>query len=91
MTRFHLLALTFLLTATNPFGFTDSLFEVMSACATVGLTRGITPLLNTAGKLIIIAGMYLGRIGPISMARFLAGGRKEKTPVHFPEGNFFIG
>ena len=85
------LALTFLLTATNPFGFTDSLFEVMSACATVGLTRGITPLLNTAGKLIIIAGMYLGRIGPISMALFLAGGRKEKTPVHFPEGNFFIG
>ena len=85
------LALTFLLTATNPVGITDSLFEVMSACATVGLTRGITPFLNTAGKIIIIIGMYLGRIGPISMALFLSGGRKEESPVHFPEGNFFIG
>lgn len=85
------LALTFLLTATNPVGITDGLFEVMSACATVGLTRGITPLLNTAGKIIIIIGMYLGRIGPISMALFLSGGRKEESPVHFPEGNFFIG
>ena len=85
------LVLTLLLSATNPVGLTDALFEVMSACATVGLTRGVTPLLNTAGKLIIIAGMYLGRIGPISMALFFAGGRKEESPVHFPEGNFFIG
>ena len=85
------LVLTALLTATNPVGLTDGLFEVMSACATVGLSRGITPILNSAGKIIIIVGMYLGRIGPISMALFLAGGRKEESPVHFPEGNFFIG
>ena len=86
-----ILGLTFLLLATNPVGFLDGLFEVMSACATVGLTRGVTPLLNAAGKLIIIVGMYLGRIGPISMALFFAGGRKEEKAVHFPEGNFFIG
>ena len=85
------LVLTMLLVATNPVGLVDGLFEVMSACATVGLTRGVTPLLNTAGKLIITLAMYLGRIGPISMALFLAGGIKEETAVRFPEGNFFIG
>ena len=85
------MVLTLLLVATNPVGIRDGLFEVMSACATVGLTRGVTPLLNTAGKLIITLGMYLGRIGPISMALFLVGGRKEESDVRYAEGNFFIG
>ena len=85
------LLFTMLLVATNPVGLTDGLFEVMSACATVGLTRGLTPLLNTAGKLIIIVAMYLGRIGPISMALFFTGGRIEEMKVHYPDGNFFIG
>ena len=46
----------------------DILYETVSATATVGLTRALTPSLNTAGKLIIIATMYLGRVGPISLA-----------------------
>lgn len=85
------LVLTLLLVSTNPVGIEDGLFEVMSACATVGLTRGVTPLLNTAGKLIITLAMYLGRIGPITMAIFLVGGKKEETDVHYAEGNFIIG
>ena len=86
-----ILALTLLLVSTNPVGIEDGLFEVISACATVGLTRGVTPLLNTAGKLIITLAMYLGRIGPITMAIFLVGGKKEEPDVHFSEGNFIIG
>lgn len=85
------LILTLLLVSTNPVGIEDGLFEVMSACATVGLTRGVTPLLNTAGKLIITLAMYLGRIGPITMAIFLVGGKKEEADVHYAEGNFIIG
>ena len=46
----------------------DVLFETVSATATVGLTRDLTPNLNAAGKMIIIATMYLGRVGPISLA-----------------------
>jgi trk system potassium uptake protein TrkH len=46
----------------------DILYETVSATATVGLTRGITPMLNLGGKLIIVATMYLGRCGPISLA-----------------------
>ena len=45
----------------------DILFETVSATATVGLTRNLTPSLNTLGKLIITATMYLGRVGPISL------------------------
>ena len=47
---------------------TDILYETVSATATVGLSRDLTPYLNIWGKLIIIATMYLGRVGPISLA-----------------------
>lgn len=46
----------------------DLFYETISATATVGLTRGITSLLDLWGKLIITVTMYLGRIGPISLA-----------------------
>ena len=48
--------------------FMDSCYECVSALATVGLTKGLTPNLTIAGKVIIIITMYLGRVGPISMA-----------------------
>lgn len=46
----------------------DIVYETVSATATVGLTRNLTPLLNNLGKVIIIVTMYLGRVGPISLA-----------------------
>ena len=46
----------------------DVLYETVSATATVGLTRNLTSTLDIFGKLIIIVTMYLGRIGPISLA-----------------------
>ena len=54
------------------------LYETTSATATVGLTQNLTPLLNSWGKAIIIATMYFGRIGPISLAIAL-GTRKENV------------
>lgn len=62
----------------------DILYETISATATVGLTRGITPTLGIAGKIIIIATMYLGRVGPISLALALSGKKRQniiKNPV----------
>ena len=46
----------------------DVVYETVSATATVGLSRNLTASLNSIGKLIIIATMYLGRVGPISLA-----------------------
>lgn len=46
----------------------EILYETVSATATVGLSKNLTPLLNIWGKIIIICTMYFGRIGPISLA-----------------------
>jgi len=59
---------TILLSAVSNADFLDVIYETVSATATVGLTRNFTSTLNTAGKFIIIATMYFGRVGPISLA-----------------------
>ena len=59
---------TLLLAGQTDASLPDLFYETISATATVGLTRGITPMLNTFGKLVITAAMYLGRCGPISLA-----------------------
>ena len=59
---------TILLSAASNADFLDVLYETVSATATVGLTRNFTASLNTVGKIIIIATMYFGRVGPISLA-----------------------
>lgn len=83
--------MTFLLMVTGGINLTDSLYEVVSALATVGLSRGLTPLLNTAGRLIIIVSMYLGRIGPISMAVFFSKGSGQENKIKHSEGKLYVG
>lgn len=56
----------------------DIMYETVSATATVGLTRNLTASLGGMGKLIIIATMYLGRVGPISLA--IAFNFKKQNP-----------
>ena len=80
-----------LLLATNNVGTTDAIYEVTSATATVGLSRALTPNLNDAGRIIIILAMYLGRIGPISMAVFFSTNHPEKMKVRQAEGKFIVG
>lgn len=55
----------------------DIIYETVSATATVGLTRNLTAGLDSWGKMIIICTMYLGRVGPISLA--LAFGTKKEN------------
>ncbi|MBQ7357577.1 MAG: potassium transporter KtrB [Clostridia bacterium] len=69
----------------------DILYETASATATVGLTRGITPALNTAGKLIITATMYLGRVGPISLAFALNVKKKSHNIIKNPTEDISVG
>jgi trk system potassium uptake protein TrkH len=59
---------TILLSLTMERSILDILYETVSATATVGLSRNLTPFLNSIGKIIIIITMYLGRVGPISLA-----------------------
>jgi potassium uptake TrkH family protein len=56
----------------TPFSLDQVLFEVISAFATVGLSTGITGDLGTAGKLLLVVLMFIGRLGPITLASALA-------------------
>ena len=71
--------------------FVDLTYEVISATATVGLSRNITPGLGNAGKLIIILCMYLGRIGPISLAIALGKKRDQRGRCSFPTEEVPVG
>lgn len=69
VTSFCVVAIsTIVLSAVSDADFLDVTYETVSATATVGLTRNFTPSLNTMGKIIIMAAMYFGRVGPISLA-----------------------
>ena len=73
-------------------GFTldDVLFEATSAFGTVGLSTGITAQLPPAGQYLLIALMFLGRIGPITAASALALRTRTKAYRH-PEGRPIVG
>lgn len=86
------MAATMLLSFFCPGDFTDIAFEITSAMGTVGLTRDYTGSLNTFGKIMIIIVMYLGRIGPISMAiAFSFKGKKEQGTFKYPDENITVG
>lgn len=66
-------------------------YEIFSATGTVGLSRGLTSRLNAPGLLVVIIGMYAGRIGPISMALFFNTKRSDKNDIRFSNGHFIVG
>ncbi len=82
---------TVLLSAVSDMPLLDIAYETVSAAATVGLTRGITPMLSVAGKLIIIATMYLGRVGPISLAIALNIRKDHQHAVKNPTEDISVG
>lgn len=79
------------LMATSTLPFIDAMFEIMSAVSTVGLSRAVTPELNTIGRCIVILAMYLGRIGPISMLLFFNTGGTRNKGVRYADGRFIVG
>ena len=69
--------------------FEDILLEITSAFGTVGLSTGITPSLSPWSKLLEIGIMYIGRLGPLTIATLWVF--KPDTSVSFPEGSISIG
>ena len=82
------LALVMLL-ATHRMPFDWMAFEVISAVGTVGMSLGATAQLTPLGKWMIIALMFVGRVGPTSLA--LAVGASRTSQVRFPEGRIMVG
>lgn len=79
-----------MLKGTNTY-FLNLFFETTSAFATCGLSTGVTPQLTVLGKLIIIATMFLGRIGPLTAALALAMQKEEKITYRYPEEEIMVG
>lgn len=79
----------FVLLITEDGNFFDVVFETVSAVGTVGLSRGLTAELSNPGKLVIMILMFIGRLGPLTLAYCLASPRVKKT--RFPSSRFAIG
>ncbi len=81
---------TYLLIVMDPnVPFVDALFEITSAFGTVGLSTGITSGLSVGSKLLSIVIMYIGRLGPLTIASLWYFTKGER--VEYPEGNIAIG
>ena len=79
----------FLITISHDGDFLDLAFEVTSAFGTVGLSRGATGELDTFGRAIIIAVMFIGRVGPLTLGFFLA--TRSKPRLGYPSSKVYLG
>jgi trk system potassium uptake protein len=85
------ITMTILICLSDPkIEFIRVLFEVMSAFGTVGLSTGITGGLSVFAKLIIVATMYIGRVGVLLIMSAILGDPKPSA-IHYPEENLLVG
>lgn len=92
---FIMIALAFFggafISTTSSVSFTDGLFEAVSALATVGLTAGVTPTMSLAGQILIIAFMYFGRVGVLTISLGFLMGNKAEDRFRYANTNLLIG
>ncbi|HYZ09460.1 MAG TPA: potassium transporter TrkG [Pseudonocardiaceae bacterium] len=81
---------TLVLLSVSPFRLDDVLFEAVSAFGTVGLSTGITAQLPSSGQLVLTALMFLGRLGPTTLASALAL-REHTRRYELPEERTIVG
>jgi trk system potassium uptake protein TrkH len=84
------IATTLISLTDSKFEFIQILFEVVSAFATVGLSTGITASVSATAKLILIATMYIGRVGVLLLMAALLGDPRPSA-IHYPEENLLVG
>ncbi len=78
------------LMASSPFDFSRTLFEAISAFGTVGLSTNLTPLLSDIGHSVLIGLMFLGRVGPLTLAIALVL-REHSQRFRYPEERPLVG
>ena len=79
------------ISATSPIGFTDALYEAVSAIATVGLTAGATGDLSIPAQILIIIYMYFGRVGVLTISMGFLAGDKAEERFRYAQTNLLIG
>lgn len=72
--------------------FMDMFFEAMSAFGTVGLSLGLTSSLTTFGKIVIAITMFIGRLGPVTMAlAFTLKRKSNNNSIKRPDERVMVG
>lgn len=84
------LSVSMLLAMTEDQPFLNILFDTTSAVATVGLTMGMTVELSDFGKLVFCLAMFIGRVGPLTLA-YAMNRRSTRSRFRYPEGKIMIG
>jgi trk system potassium uptake protein TrkH len=79
------------LLVTQELPFVPLAFETVSALGTVGLSLDLTPQLDGAGRLIVAALMFLGRVGPLTAAAALAAQAPAPPAITLPAGKVVVG
>lgn len=77
--------------ATSPVSFLDSLFEAVSALATVGVTAGATTSLSIPAQILIIIFMYFGRVGVLTISLGFLMSDKAQERFRYASTNLLIG
>ena len=80
-----------LICATSPVGFVDSMYESVSALATVGITAGATGKLSLAAKILMIIYMYFGRVGVLTISLGFLMGNQVEERFRYAQTNLLIG
>ncbi len=81
---------TLVLLITEDATFQEVLFEAISAFGTVGLSKGITPDLSEIGRGVVIVTMFVGRVGPLTLA-FAFAKEARDSKIRYPEEKLLIG
>lgn len=79
------------ISATSPIGFTDGLYESVSALATVGLTTGVTTSLSIPAQILVIVYMYFGRVGVLTISLGFLMGNQAQERFRYANTNLLIG
>lgn len=79
------------ISATSPISFIDGLYEAVSALATVGLTAGVTTSLSIPAQFMIIAFMYFGRVGILTISLGFLMGDRANDRFQYAQTNLLIG
>lgn len=67
------------------------LFEAISAFSTTGLSVGITSIAGTAGRILLIITMYIGRVGPVSLVLSMLMNVSKRKNLVVPDGQIIVG
>jgi trk system potassium uptake protein TrkH len=82
---------TWILLYTQSLEFSPILLEVVSAFSTTGLSIGVTGQLDTFGRLVVIALMFWGRLGAVTIVLLLLKRRTHESLTKYPEETILVG